>query len=254
MNIETYDIVMLTVLVAATMWGAYKGLVWQLASLASLVLSYVVAYQFRDIFAPWVPVAAPWNMVLAMLFLFLLTALGIWIVCQEISKFIDRLKLKGFDRQLGALLGCAKGVLLCVLITLFAVALLGEPERQAIVNSRSGYLIAVLIRRSHSLIPEEIQQVLEPYFEVLESPEETGSARPAEGEMREQGSDVRAVRRGPWRSVSEAVVEPVASGPGGGLSERAERLRKGVVSGWAGRLVVVGNGRFSRGFRGSNRT
>ncbi len=43
---ETYDICMLLVLVAATVFGAYKGMAWQIASLASLVVSYFVALRF----------------------------------------------------------------------------------------------------------------------------------------------------------------------------------------------------------------
>ncbi|MGB1707347.1 MAG: CvpA family protein, partial [Rubripirellula sp.] len=51
---------------------------------------------------------------------------------------IDRMKLKEFDRQIGALFGLAKGALYCTLITLFAVTLSGERIREAVVQSKSG--------------------------------------------------------------------------------------------------------------------
>ena len=168
MSIETYDIVMLAVLLAATAFGAWKGLAWQLASLAAIFASYVVAYQFRHIFAEWIPVPAPWSIFLAMLLLYVLTSLGIWIIFQWVAKYIDRLKLKEFDRQIGALLGLAKGAILCVIITLFAVTLLGDQQRESIVNSRSGYYIAVLLNRSRGLMPEEIHEVLGPYLHALD--------------------------------------------------------------------------------------
>ncbi len=44
--IQTYDIVMLVVLAGVTLLGAWKGMVWQLASLASLLLSAAVALHF----------------------------------------------------------------------------------------------------------------------------------------------------------------------------------------------------------------
>ena len=61
-----------------------------------------------------------------MLILFLGTGLVVWIGFNLVSEMIERVKLKEFDRQLGALFGAAKGVLLCVLITLFSVAPAGR--------------------------------------------------------------------------------------------------------------------------------
>ena len=37
---QIYDLIMITVLIAAMVFGAWKGFVWQLASLSSLVVSY----------------------------------------------------------------------------------------------------------------------------------------------------------------------------------------------------------------------
>jgi membrane protein required for colicin V production len=81
---------------------------------------------------------------------------------------IEKVKLKEFDRQIGAIFGLAKGVLLCVLITLFAVTLLSEPQRQAICNSRSGYYIAVLLDKADGVIPGELHEVLDPYIDRLD--------------------------------------------------------------------------------------
>ncbi len=187
MTIDTYDIVMLLVLIVATAFGAWKGLAWQVASLAAIFVSYVIAYQFRHTFAAWIPVDAPWSVFLAMLLLYVLSSLGIWIIFQWISKWIDRVKLKEFDRQVGALFGLLKGVLLCVIITLFAVTLLGQRQREAIVNSRSGYYIAVLLSKSHGLMPEEINDVLGPYLHVLDERLGESSEGGAEG-LGEQGS------------------------------------------------------------------
>ena len=70
-----------------------------------------------------------------MLVLYVVTAGAIWLLFRLVSGIIDRLKLKEFDRQLGALFGLAKGVLYCVIITFFAVTL-SEPARQAVLQSR----------------------------------------------------------------------------------------------------------------------
>ena len=162
---QAYDLLMLIVLALAIVWGAWKGLAWQIASLASIALSYLVALNFRQPLAGVIDASPPWNIFSAMLILFLGTGLVVWVGFNLVSELIERVKLKEFDRQLGAIFGAAKGVLLCVLITLFSVALLGDGQRQAICNSKSGYYIAVLLDRADAVIPKELHEVLEPYLD-----------------------------------------------------------------------------------------
>ncbi len=161
---EAYDVFMLLVLIAATIFGVWKGMAWQVASLASLVVSYFVALKASPQIAPMFGEQAPWNRYLAMLALYLVTSLVIWMAFRVVSGMIDRVKLSEFDRQIGGLFGLAKGVLLCVAITIFAVSLLPEQHKQTILESRSGYYIAVLLDKSHNVIPPELHDVLHPYI------------------------------------------------------------------------------------------
>ena len=165
---QTYDILMLVVLAAATLFGLWKGLAWQVASLAAIFASYFVALNFREPMAAVIPAEAPWNIFVAMLVLYIGTSAAIWLTFRLVAHLIDRVKLKEFDHQLGALLGMAKGVLLCVLITLFAVALAGDQHRQQIYSSRSGYYIAMLLDRADAVMPSEIHEVLHPYLHSLD--------------------------------------------------------------------------------------
>ena len=165
---ETYDLLMLAVLAVATILGARKGLAWQVASVASIFASYYVAYHFRAPVAQQIHVEAPWNTFAAMLVLYLGCSLVIWLAFRLLSGLLDNLKLQDFDRHAGATLGLARGVLWCVIITLFAVTLLGETNRQAIVRSRSGHYIAILLDRSEAIMPEELHQVLDPYVRTLD--------------------------------------------------------------------------------------
>ncbi len=165
---QPYDICMILVLLGATAFGAWKGLMWQLASMAAIVVSYIVAVRFRQPVAAAINVEQPWNLFIAMLLLYLGTSLVIWIGFRFISDFIDRIRLKEFDRQVGALFGLAKGVVLCVLITLFAVALSSDHRRRQIIDSKSGYYIAVLLDRSHAVMPAEMHDVIGPYVDSLD--------------------------------------------------------------------------------------
>jgi membrane protein required for colicin V production len=163
-----YDIIMLVVLVAATLWGVYKGLAWQIASMASIFCSYLVAMQFRGALAGMIKAEPPWNYALAMLILYLGTSLVVWVAFRLVRETIDKVKLQEFDKHVGGVLGFAKGAALCVVITLFAVTLLGDAERQQIVHSYSGYYIAVLLDKSHAVLPQEVYDKVHPLLHSLD--------------------------------------------------------------------------------------
>ncbi|TWU43881.1 Colicin V production protein [Novipirellula aureliae] len=172
---EIYDIVMLVVLVGAMLFGAIKGFAWQLASIASIVVSYLVAYHFREPFSQSIQAEPPWNRFLAMLILYVGTSLVIWVAFRMVSGSIDRLRLREFDRQIGALFGLAKGALYCILITLFAVTLMGNTAREKIVESKSGNYIANTLARTESMIPPEIQEIVQPYLDRFEDKFNSGN-------------------------------------------------------------------------------
>ena len=172
---QTYDIIMLVVLASATLFGLWKGLAWQVASLAAIFASYFVALNFREPVAALIPADPPWNVFIAMLVLYIGASAAIWMTFRLVAHLIDRVKLKEFDHQLGALLGLAKGVLLCVLITLFAVTLAGDQQRELIYNSRSGHYIAMLLDRADAVMPAEIHDVLHPYLHSLDGIQKVSS-------------------------------------------------------------------------------
>ncbi len=165
LSVEIYDIIMLVVLAGAMLFGAIKGFAWQLASIGSIVASYIVAYKYREPFSQSIQADPPWNRFLAMLILYIGTSLVIWVAFRMISGSIDRLKLREFDRQVGAMFGLAKGGLYCILVTLFSVTLMGDRAREGIVRSKSGHYIADILDRSEAVIPPEIHEVVQPYLE-----------------------------------------------------------------------------------------
>jgi membrane protein required for colicin V production len=165
---QTYDLLMLVVLAGTTLFGFWKGMAWQIASLASLVMSYVAALRFSEQLAPVFGEHAPWNRFVAMLVIYIATSFIIWTLFRLVSGAIDKVRLESFDRQLGAMFGLAKGVLLCVAITFFAVTLLPPAQGEAIVASQSGRYIVALLDKSHSVFPPEIHDVVDPYLNKIE--------------------------------------------------------------------------------------
>ena len=78
--IQTYDLVMLAVLVAALFLGVWKGVVWQIAALASVFVSAAVAVHSSAPLAPYFSAHEPWNRFLAMLVVYVVTAGAIWLL------------------------------------------------------------------------------------------------------------------------------------------------------------------------------
>jgi membrane protein required for colicin V production len=166
---QAYDVFMLTVLGAAIAWGAWKGLAWQIASIASIGLSYFVAVNFRGPVSQLFHYQPPeWNNFLAMLVLYLGTSLVIWVAFNLIRDFLEKVQLKEFDRQVGGLVGGVKGVLICTVITMFTVGLGTETQRQAVFTSRSGYYIAMLLQKVEPLLPAEYRQQVDQTIAQLE--------------------------------------------------------------------------------------
>lgn len=166
--IQPFDILVLVVLVGAILFGAWKGMAWQLASLASLILSGFVAVHFSAPVAPYFSVQEPWNRFLAMFVLYLLTSLGIWILFRFVHGVIERVKLQEFDRQMGALIGLLKGVLLCIVITFFAVTVFDESTRQLVLKSTSGKAIAKITRHAVPILPEDVRTNFGKYIDDFE--------------------------------------------------------------------------------------
>ncbi len=160
-----YDLLMLAALVGSILFGLWKGLAWQVASLASIFVSYFLALNFSGWLSGFISAAEPWNRFAAMLLIFLGTSLVIWMGYGYMKSTIERLRLRGFDTQAGAILGAFKGILLCMLITLFAVTLFGTRVRSAVVASKSGGYIATAINRFNTMVPFEIHSVLDPHVQ-----------------------------------------------------------------------------------------
>lgn len=161
MQVQIYDLIMIVVLAGAALLGFWKGLAWQVASVGSIVLSYFVAYNFRDVVAAKIQADPPWNTFMAMLLLYLGTMMVVWVGFRFVKGFIEQVKLGEFDRHAGALLGAAKGALICVIITFFALTLLGDSQKKQIATSYSGQAIVQAIDNLPVAVPDEVHGVLQ---------------------------------------------------------------------------------------------
>lgn len=161
---QFFDIIALVLVGWLTVRGAMRGAMNQITSVAAVVISWIVAAKFSPTLAPMISDEPPWNKVLAMLLLFIGTSFVIWLLHGWISRLLQSIKLKGFDRQMGALLGLTKGLLLCLVLTFFGVTLT-ERTRSFVLGSQSGKYFALAIGKISAVIPEDVSIILKKNLE-----------------------------------------------------------------------------------------
>ena len=142
--------------------GSPAGITWQLASIASLVLGYSVAYPLSGQLAhrfPGEPVVAR---ALAMLAVYIGVSGGIFLAAWIVRTTLQRWKFDAFDRHLGMILGGLEGALLGVVATLFVVSL-APRTRETILTSPTGTAVNHLMTALGPILPGEIRDVLSPF-------------------------------------------------------------------------------------------
>jgi uncharacterized membrane protein required for colicin V production len=158
-----YDAAMVCLLLGGMVWGAWRGIVWQLASIASLVLGYTVAHTTSDDLAvhfPGDPVVARG---LAMVVIYAAVSAGVFFVAWLIRATLRRLKFEAYDRHLGMLLGGVEGLLLGLVGTLFVVSLAPQ-SRGPIFSSPSGKVVGKLMNAVGPVLPTEAREALAPFW------------------------------------------------------------------------------------------
>ncbi len=152
--IEPFDIVVIVLVIGMTVRGGLSGIVGQALSILSILLSWYVASRHFDLVSGYLPKENSWNQPASIFVTFILCNIVIRLVAHYVEKTVKFSPLKEFDRQLGALLGLAKGLLLCLVVTFFAVTLT-EKSRSAVASSQSGkYLVSTLLYISN-ILPDD---------------------------------------------------------------------------------------------------
>jgi len=163
MTLTYYDAAMAGVLVAGMIWGAWKGVTWQLASIASLILGYMVSHQLSAQLAPHFPGDPVVSRALAMLATYAVVSGGVFLVAWIFRAVLKRLNFEAFDRHLGMLLGGMEGALLGLLATFFVVSL-APATREPIFSSPSGKLVGGLMNAVGPVLPSEAREALAPFI------------------------------------------------------------------------------------------
>jgi uncharacterized membrane protein required for colicin V production len=164
MTLTIYDAAMAGVVVAGMVWGAWRGVTWQLASIASLILGYIASHQLSPQVASSFgsdPVIAR---TLAMMAIYAVVSGGVFLVAWIFRAILRKMKFEAFDRHLGMLLGGLEGAILGTVVTFFVVSLAPQ-TRDPIYTSPSGRLVASVINTIGPTLKAEAGDALAPFVE-----------------------------------------------------------------------------------------
>lgn len=114
------DWALLAVLVLSVIVGLWRGLVFEIMSLAGWIAAFVAAQWFAPDVAPWLPFGAPGsalNFALAFAVTFVV-ALLLWAIASKLIRLlVHATPLQPIDRLLGAVFGLVRGLVLLLVVT-----------------------------------------------------------------------------------------------------------------------------------------
>lgn len=158
-----YDAVMAALVVSGMVWGAWRGIIWQVASISSLVLGYAVSHQLSPQLAPHFPGEPVVARAEAMMAIYAAVSGGIFLAAWMVRSTLRKLRFEAFDRHLGMVMGGIEGALLGLVGTLFVVSM-DQPLRAPIFASPTGQIVSRVMDSVGPVLPEEARQELAPFF------------------------------------------------------------------------------------------
>lgn len=169
------DWALLAVLVGSALVGAWRGLVFELLSLASWGVAFITARLWGVQVGQWLPLHG-WDVGVragigfAATFVAAVFALGVSIAL--VGKLVSAVGLRPFDRVLGGVFGIIRG---CLLVVLIALVFVLTPMRESQIWNTSALApyLAVALTRLQPWTPQEMEDLwssLASRFEKVGSP------------------------------------------------------------------------------------
>ena len=167
-----YDVIVIGILAYTTIRGAMKGVIWQIAAIAGLVLCLVFAESISAAAGPYVHLEPPLNNWVVMFGAYLVFSFASFAVARMLTEWLDKIKFGDFNRHLGAIFGFVKGAVICLVLTFFIVTV-SDDAREMLRHSRSGRVAAIVMDRLHPVMPQQLHEALNKYIDLhsLDSPE-----------------------------------------------------------------------------------
>lgn len=148
------DYTVITVLVVSIAWGAWRGLVHEVFSLAGWIMAFLAGNLFAAPLSDLLPaVMRPeLRVIVAFVAIFVGTLVIAALIAALITKFVTVSVLHSLNRWLGALFGLLRGLLIVVVLAMVA-GMTSLPRRQAWTQSATGYSLAQTVVQLKPWLP-----------------------------------------------------------------------------------------------------
>lgn len=153
-----FDFTVIAILLVSLLLGLWRGLIYEVLSLAGWPIAFVLSRLFAGSVAPMMPVSQESiRMALAYAAVFV-AALVVWgVLAWLLSRLIKAVGLGWLDRSLGGLFGALRGVLV-ILVMVWLAGLTSIPEQpfwRGAQTSKAAEDVALLAK---SWLPDNIAQ------------------------------------------------------------------------------------------------
>lgn len=148
------DYAVIAILLVSIAWGAWRGLVHEVLSLAGWIIAFLAANLLALPLAEHFPSAMrpELRVVVAWIAIFVGTLIVTTLVTALVTKFVKISVLHSLDRWLGALFGLLRGLVIIVALAMLA-GLTPLPRTPDWTNSATGYSLAQTVIQLKPWLP-----------------------------------------------------------------------------------------------------
>jgi membrane protein required for colicin V production len=156
------DGLLLTVLLLSVLLGAWRGLVYEVLSVASWVAAFVLAQAYADEVALMLPLeglSPPLQLAAGFLVVFIAVAFAGGVLAWLVKKLVASVGLRPVDRILGSAFGLVRGV---VMLLAFSVVVSMSPLRDAVwwQGSMVADILVATLHAIKPLLPEPVARYI----------------------------------------------------------------------------------------------
>jgi membrane protein required for colicin V production len=153
-----FDYAVVAILALSVIFGWWRGLVYEVLSLAGWVVALVVSRMFAEDLAQLLPLSQQYlNLIVSYALLFVLTLIASGIVAWLVSKLVKLVGLRWLDSSLGALFGALRGVLVLLVLVLLA-GLTGLPQQTFWRSAGLSRPMEHMALQAKSWLPDNVAQ------------------------------------------------------------------------------------------------
>jgi len=155
------DYTVIAILVASIAWGAWRGLVHEVFSLAGWVMAFLAGNLFAAPVSEMLPalMRPELRVVVAYLLIFVAVLVIAALIAALITKFVTVSVLHSLNRWLGALFGLLRGLLIAVVLAMVA-GMTSLPRKDVWTQSATGYSLQQTVVQLRPWLPPALAQRL----------------------------------------------------------------------------------------------